>query len=313
MSDIVAPRYYSLAGLRIRSEIELWCCPAVAGPVDVSISLGAVPELHPSPTACGPCWEGDESGMLLTLEGHGRVWLKDGREVTIDLLPGGSMGNIRAFFMATVFGVLCHQRGMLPLHAGSIAIGGQVVLIAGDSGSGKSTVTAALEQRGLAVLSDDISVIRLPASGRPMVPAYAPYIRLWEDALRALGREPTEYDFELPEFRRYRVQAASRLPAPTLPLGAIYLLREARLPSEEGFTELTVTAALGGLSHNIFRRQVKITMGQQRQIFAWCSRLLREVPVFSFSRVRDLSQLRVSTERLHRHAQRVLSSAVNPA
>lgn len=300
-------RDYVIGGLRIRSAIELWCPPSEDGPVDVSIGFGEVPTQHPAPTASGAIWEGDADEMLLTLPEHGRFWLKSGREVAVQLLPGGCLENVQAFLMATVFGVLCHQRSLLPMHASAVAVHDAAILVAGDSGAGKSTMAAALSDRGLAVLSDDISVVRWSADGRPEVSQGGPYIRLWEDALRRLGRDPSDYPVELPNFRRFRL---STPPArrPTVPLSAIYILREARLPGESGFARLAGLQAITALRHNIFRRSIKVTMGQEPQIFAWCSRLAREIPVFLVCQVRDLSQLSDFSKAIHLHAEATVAA-----
>jgi hypothetical protein len=54
-------------------------------------------------------------------------------------------------------------RGRLRFHAGAVERDGQVVVITGDSGRGKSTLTAALVQRGWAYLTDELAAVD-PAS-----------------------------------------------------------------------------------------------------------------------------------------------------
>ena len=49
----------------------------------------------------------------------------------------------------------------LTFHAGAVARDGRAVLIAGSSGKGKSTLTAALVQRGWSYLTDEVAVVRL--------------------------------------------------------------------------------------------------------------------------------------------------------
>jgi len=47
------------------------------------------------------------------------------------------------------------RRGRVPVHAAGIVIGGSAIVLAGPSGSGKSSLALAAMTRGLAVLSDD--------------------------------------------------------------------------------------------------------------------------------------------------------------
>jgi len=58
------------------------------------------------------------------------------------------------------------SRGWSLCHAGGVDLGGRRVLVAGASGSGKSTVVAALWQAGGRLLSDDLCLINAP--GRPV-------------------------------------------------------------------------------------------------------------------------------------------------
>lgn len=56
------------------------------------------------------------------------------------------------------------RSGMVPVHAGGSVVAGRAVLLAGPSGSGKSSLTAGLAFRGHATLGDD--VVLLGAGGR---------------------------------------------------------------------------------------------------------------------------------------------------
>jgi hypothetical protein len=55
------------------------------------------------------------------------------------------------------------QRNLLFLHAGSVGIGGQGVLLMGPKGAGKTTLSLALAARGHAFLGDEIAGVRLDA------------------------------------------------------------------------------------------------------------------------------------------------------
>ncbi len=77
----------------------------------------------------------------------------------------------------------CVLAGALAIHAASVARGDSAVLLAASSGTGKSTLSAALEHDGWSLLSDDISIL-WPESQRvaPTVSGAS----LWPDARRGL-------------------------------------------------------------------------------------------------------------------------------
>ena len=51
------------------------------------------------------------------------------------------------------------SRNIVPIHASGVAIGGRALLLLGDSGSGKTTTSLALAQRGWDLLADDLCFI----------------------------------------------------------------------------------------------------------------------------------------------------------
>jgi len=59
--------------------------------------------------------------------------------------------------MGSAMGALLHQRNILALHAGTIAVNGGSVIFCGPSGIGKSTLAAGFRRRGYPnVAGDDV-------------------------------------------------------------------------------------------------------------------------------------------------------------
>jgi hypothetical protein len=79
----------------------------------------------------------------------------------------------------------------IALHSGAVERDGRVLLIAGVKGAGKSTLTAALVQRGARYVTDEVAVIDLP-SGR--LCTYPKPLDLAVDSLRLLGLHASNGD-----------------------------------------------------------------------------------------------------------------------
>lgn len=69
-------------------------------------------------------------------------------------------------------------------HAGCVVLGGKACLLPGESRSGKSTLTAAMLQRGFSLLSDEVGAMSIAT--RRMVP-YGRVLSLRNDVLALLG------------------------------------------------------------------------------------------------------------------------------
>src|SRR5229473_1307322 len=159
----VETTFYRLAGLRIVSEFPLFgiqtCDDEAAGRGEILIRRASISERLASATATfrDQQYIGRYNGrdVLLDFPGVGRFLVRDGKEILVDPAPASEEGEVRAYLVSTAFGVLFHQRGIMPLHASAIYLADGCVAFVGDSGAGKSTLAAALAQRGHEVITDD--------------------------------------------------------------------------------------------------------------------------------------------------------------
>jgi hypothetical protein len=78
--------------------------------------------------------------------------------VTFDQAEGLD-GSLRARPGNEVISAWAASRGIIPIHASGIAIGGRALLLLGEGGSGKTTTALALAERGWDLLADDLCFI----------------------------------------------------------------------------------------------------------------------------------------------------------
>lgn len=223
--------HYLLFGLRVRSEFalpELLPWSGEDRPPDIEIVRGAVPDALPARRQLGRAVQIAHDGRVRFFVPGVASYLIDGdSRVTIDAVLPADAPGIRVFLFGTVLGILCYRRGLMPLHAAAVEIGGRAILLAGPSGVGKSTLAAALASRGHRVLADDLCAVRRETDGSVSVLASFPRVRLWRDALDALGLSSAGLERSRPGLEKYHVpiDAAGSLAVP--PGVCIYLNRSA--------------------------------------------------------------------------------------
>jgi hypothetical protein len=176
---------YSLCGWRVTSEIELPELPRLEKPgeTDIAIRFGAVPERFDDPILTTPTLQLNADGVALyRIRNVAAYLIENGRSITIAPELPRDAPDIRLFLLGSVVGLLCHQRGVLPIHAASVEIDGAAVAFAGCSGAGKSTLAAAFRRRGFRLLADDVTPMSLETMR--FLPGLR-RIRLWADSARA--------------------------------------------------------------------------------------------------------------------------------
>ncbi len=110
----------------------------------------------------------------------------DGTRVQGALQSGIPDFTGRHLLLNQILPLVLSGRGGLVLHAGAVAIGGEVVALLGPTGSGKSTLVAACANAGAEVVADDCVVISQHGNRWMAWPSY-PAIRLWSSALDLVG------------------------------------------------------------------------------------------------------------------------------
>ena len=295
---------YSVFGLHIRSELPL---PELTekqaeniGVPDVHIRIGDVRTV-PEPRHVGPIFQVGIDDYRLEVRNTARYRVRNGVEIVVAPLAGSSARSVRLFLLGTVFGALCQQRRLLPLHASAIEVDGQCVAFAGPSGVGKSTLAAYFHDRGYNVMSDDICVVSLDIQGRPRAWPGIPRLKLWREAADALARDVTALEIDLEGMEKYHFPTDRGASQASLPLRRIYILREPRLPGQEGIALLTGTTAFEALLANTYRRHLLAPMGQAAGHFAICAALIKHSGVYSAWRRKGFDVFAAEAEILEKH------------
>ena len=294
-------RDYFVFGLRVRSSIEL---PELIeaggeGEPDVVIECEPVAELA----------NGDDPTLVLSIPDVGSYRVENGRRIVIDALSGVPEANVRLFLLGSVFGALMHQRGLLPLHANAIAIDGKAVAFMGASGEGKSMLAAWFHDRGYPVVADDVCVVRLDEDGRAIAAPGVQRLRLWKEALQAMGRDSSVYARSFAgrdEIEKYDLpfEPDQRVADP-YELAAIYVLGTADSFSIKLLSGLEATEAV--FSHT-YRGHYVSDAGVQKQHWQSAVELVRRTPVFRVRRPRDLSLMNEQGRQLIEHVRSITSS-----
>lgn len=238
-------------GLRMRSELDLPELTATTGaePVDVEIVYGQVPAELPGTLKRGVRFQAAADALRLQVDGVATYLVEQGRRITIDRAAQADDEDVRVFLLGSAIGALLHQRGDLVLHASAIEWDGEAVVFLGRSGVGKSTLATAFRQRGRAVLTDDLCVVRPGAGGRMFAEPGFPQAKLWLDSLRQLEISPDGLRRIRNKLEKRAVPLGTEFATAPRPIRKLFVLRPHNKP------DLSIEPVLGPAKFAVLKNQ----------------------------------------------------------
>ena len=297
---------YRAYGLHVRSAVALpfhSLPPNHPSAPDVTVRLGAVPQTLPAgvgKTTKGPIWQAHPGAFLIELEGIARYLATDGRDILVEPL-GGDADDVASTFVSAALAPCLQQRGVATLHAAAVARQGGAVLLLGPSAVGKSSLAAALIQRGDALLADDIAGVVLDAGGRPLALPAFPRQKLWALTLdrmdwrgQAGARVRQGLDKYWTEPERHCAEPQPVRAAVVLAVGA---------GAEIDIEPLSCGAAFWALTENTHRKRALDAMGRTAGHFRAVAALARRVPMLLATRPRHPFTLETLAARVDAQLQ----------
>jgi hypothetical protein len=265
----------------------------------VSIRMGEVPPALSAPLATEESYEANDTEFLLRLPGVATYYVRDGVEVIVDREPGAPELDVRSYLMGNLFAVLCHQRGLLPLHASAIATPRGAVAFLGTSGTGKSSIAAFLARRGHRILADDICLVDPAAPHDRRVLPVAPWLKLWSATLNAMGKTSRGLSRIFSDDEKYRY-TLEEPQAPTA-LAELILLERAEGRAEVTFERLAPVHALHAMLDLTYQSWLVRATGRTERYFLRCGQALDGVRVTRMRRPWGFNAMETTLVALEAH------------
>ena len=188
---------------------------------DIQITFGTVTR-HPGYRdnyGRGLWVDGDPAGY--SWRGVGVFLVSAGRHILVEPHQDATDEALRLSILGPVLALALQQRSFFTLHASAVSIEGEAVAFLGGHGWGKSTMAALLQARGSPVISDDLTALE-PNDNR-VVPSF-PQLKLWPDAIGALGHTSDELPLIHPDVDKRALRFSEGFACEPLPLRRLYLL-----------------------------------------------------------------------------------------
>ena len=273
---------YVLCGWHTRSDIPLTNVPTSAlddEAVDIRIQIA--PGHSPVAQNGGRSFfEHSTECSHIKIAGVADFEISKGQQIRIWPAATAAQKDIEIFLFGPAWASLCHQRGMLPLHASAIVTKRGITAFAGHSGAGKSTTAALMCSLGYELVTDDI----LPISfNEDSVPGAWPYLRrlkLHAGPITQLALTPTEVVSETLDKEKYFVRPKCVADDKWNRLERLYLLESDPTDSPVPIDKITGAEAVRALVDQTYHFKFILGTGRFRDHLAFCTRLASRIAIY---------------------------------
>jgi hypothetical protein len=203
------------------------------------------------------------------------------------------------YLLGPVLGFVMRLRGIVPLHASAVMIGGGATAFVGDAWAGKSTTAAAFAALGHQVLSDDLLPV-VEAGGAIVAHPSHPRITMWPDSAHTLFGVFEDLPMLTPTYdkRYFDLQPRELFQSTPAPLEVIYVLgHRAAAGARSSVEPMSPRSALMTLVSHTYGNYLLDAPMRARE-FDILSRLVQHVSVRQLTFADDISQLIESCRRL---------------
>ena len=247
----------------------------------------------------------NQAEFSMEVEGVGSFYAADGNYISLVLNPEATRANIELYLNGSTYGAILHQRKIMPMHGSCFEYSGKGIMLCGDSGAGKSSLTAAFVVDGNEFLTDDVTPV-LVADEKVIIWTLSDRIKLWEDSLQQLNQKKDGLDKIDPEIEKFYFPLNS-FSKSTFLLNHIFLIQFHEKASVD-FQEVEGAEKVIALRNEIYRLEYMQGMPENESLyFKDLVEISKRVKITKLFRQKD-----IPIEQTKSHLEKYLQKQFSP-
>lgn len=280
--------YYSVYGETVVCDFEIPELRKIepTDQVTMEVCLESIPEEILSGYSNPNQIYASKDKVCFRIEKVGYYYIQEGTRISIQCFENFDPYSRKTFTLGSAMGIALILKGRIPIHGGTVSHHGKALIVTGDSGAGKSTISTALRFAGMGFVADDVSVLDRSEDGIWMVqPAY-PQAKLCRDAALHFGYDLEKLIYIDEQRDKFAIRLKDNYETEAIQLGAFVELQLGEETQEEDLIvkEVTGHEKLFCLRNNIYRGFVYELIGMKPTIMKQCLEVLTQVPIYRIIR-----------------------------
>lgn len=288
-------KYYQIYGLNVESDFELLEAHEIDQPSEIQVTIvqGDIEEKYTEPMAIEYEMEigygfvhHEETWTCARFRGLATFMIRNGAQINYHLYEGYNRIHVNELIMDYCLGILLYQRNMLMIHGSGIYYKGKALIISGESGAGKSSLSDEMLERGYQLMADDIVAVDQKSENIYAYPAF-PMRKLCVDAVMRKGLDKSTL-IPIPDLERekYGLILEHEYYAQEVLLGAMVIIRKGNVESPV-LEEVVGADKLKYLTANFIRKELFNKVSYVKVTLMKALKVANSIPIYILTRPED--------------------------
>lgn len=278
--------YYWIYGKRICSDMEfpqlLVIKPCVEEQIEIYIQERPVPE--------------DIRGQKNEIPyefGEARSWLKnsttwlvveEGSRIQYERRENGNRNYLQTYILGFGMAMLHLQRNEMAFHCSALCRQGEAILITGESGSGKSTMTASLLKSGYDFMADDMAIIKKNGADEIVVMSGFPFQKLTRDMVSVSGYPMDKLIYINEQKDKFLIPYERKFPTEEMKVKAFFHLEVNNRIEQVQYEKLEGMEKYYTCVHNLFLRKLFQPQEYAKYFVEQCLEIASKIAIYRIQR-----------------------------
>ncbi len=288
---------YSLYGLTVESDVKLIQL--------MKIQENAIPDVYIKSGECAgevmdylekseALEKQYEIGMQYScfMNKGGYYIIRDGKEIIYETKDGYSPEDLSPWLLGFSFAMLLLQRKTLAIHCSAVCGSNNdnsgAILIAGDPGAGKSSLTKKLMEDGYRIMADDVAAVRCDDEAR--VYSAFPYQKLVRNEVDKRGLNKEELIYINEDKDKFLVPVGDAFCGEEQILRCMFYIVVADVP-ELQVKKLSGLEQLMAFRQNLFLHRLSGAWENNQEVLSLCLNITGKCPVYVLIRPRGVDSV----------------------